>query len=86
MKKAIYFDMDGTLANLYSVNGWLDKLRQYDTSPYAEAQVMLNMQALAHRLNALQRAGYTIGVPLQFKNYLQKHRCNGILDRFEPAK
>ena len=22
--------------------------------------------------------------PLQFKNYLQCHRCNGILDRFEP--
>ena len=62
MKKAIYFDMDGTLANLYGVEGWLDKLRQYDASPYAEAQVMLNMQALAHRLNALQRAGYTIGV------------------------
>ena len=62
MKKAIYFDMDGTLANLYGVEGWLDKLRNYDASPYAEAQVMLNMQALAHRLNALQRAGYTLGI------------------------
>ena len=24
--------------------------------------------------------------PLPFKNYLQSRRCNGILDRFEPAK
>ena len=24
MTKAIYFDMDGTIANLYGVNGWLD--------------------------------------------------------------
>ena len=62
MNKAIYFDMDGTLANLYGVEGWLEKLRNYDASPFAEATVMLNMQALAHRLNALQQLGYTIGI------------------------
>lgn len=62
MVKAIYFDMDGTLANLYGVENWLDKLRAYDASPYAEAPVMLNMQALAHRLNKLQKNGYTIGI------------------------
>ena len=26
MYKAIYFDMDGTIADLYGVNGWLDYL------------------------------------------------------------
>ena len=62
MAKAIYFDMDGTLANLYGVEGWLEKLRACDASPYTEATVLLNMQALAHRLNRLQRLGYTIGV------------------------
>lgn len=62
MAKAIYFDMDGTLANLYAVENWLDKLRALDTSPYAEATVMLNMQALAHRLNKLQQKGFTIGI------------------------
>ena len=62
MNKAIYFDMDGTIANLYGVENWLDKLRSYDASPYAEAEVKLNMQALAHRLNRLQRNGFTIGV------------------------
>ena len=62
MAKAIYFDMDGTLANLYGVEGWLDKLRACDASPYTEAEVLLNMQALAHRLNRLQRLGYTIGI------------------------
>ena len=62
MNKAIYFDMDGTLANLYGVDNWLEKLRNYDASPYAEADVKLNMQALAHRLNRLQKHGYTIGV------------------------
>ena len=62
MAKAIYFDMDGTLANLYGVEDWLSKLRAHDATPYAEATVLLNMQALAHRLNRLQRLGYTIGV------------------------
>ena len=62
MEKAIYFDMDGTLADFYGVEGWLDKLRAYDTSPYREAIPLLNFQALAHRLNALQRNGYTIGI------------------------
>ena len=62
MAKAIYFDMDGTLANLYGVENWLEKLRAYDASPYAEAEVLLNMQALAHRLNKLQENGYTIGI------------------------
>ena len=62
MAKAIYFDMDGTLANLYAVEDWLTKLRTYDATPYAEAPVMTNMQALAHRLNKLQENGYTIGI------------------------
>ncbi len=62
MAKAIYFDMDGTLANLYGVEDWLTKLRTYDATPYKEAPVLLNMQALAHRLNKLQKNGYTIGI------------------------
>lgn len=62
MAKAIYFDMDGTLANLYGVENWLSKLREYNATPYAEAKVLLNMQALAHRLNTLKSKGYTIGV------------------------
>lgn len=62
MAKAIYFDMDGTLANLYAVDDWLTKLRTFDPTPYKEAPVRLNMQALAHRLNKLQENGYTIGI------------------------
>ena len=62
MNKAIYFDMDGTLADLYGVDNWLSKIESSDTTPYKEAAVLLNMQALAHRLNTLQRKGYTLGV------------------------
>lgn len=62
MSKAIYFDMDGTLANLYGIENWLEKLSSNDVTPYEQAEVMLNMQSLAHRLNTLQKNGYTIGI------------------------
>jgi len=62
MKKTIWFDMDGTLADLYSVEGWLDMLHAYDTTPYAQAAVMLNMSRFARYLNKIQRAGYKIGI------------------------
>ncbi len=58
----IYFDMDGTIANLYAVENWLPKLRASDASPYEEAGVMLNMSVLARYLNKLQKLGYEIGI------------------------
>lgn len=58
----IWFDMDGTIANLYAVENWLPKLRASDPSPYAEAKVMLNMSLLARYLNKLQQQGHEIGI------------------------
>ncbi len=56
----ICFDMDGTIANLYGVNGWLDNLINEDVRPYREAEVLLNMNSLAKRLNKLQKQGHEI--------------------------
>lgn len=60
--KAIYFDMDGTIANLYNVNGWLEDIRAERVRPYKEAATMVRMATLARLLNRLQRNGYTIGI------------------------
>ena len=60
--RTIWFDMDGTIANLYAVNNWLDKLRAHDASPYMEAEVMLNMSQLARLLNQLKIMGYRLGI------------------------
>ena len=60
--KAIYFDMDGTIADLYAVEGWLDMLRAYDPTPYAMAKPLVRLATLARLLNRLQREGYTIGI------------------------
>lgn len=60
--RAIYFDMDGTIANLYNVNGWLEDIRAERVRPYKEAETMVRMATLARLLNRLQRNGYTIGI------------------------
>ena len=56
----ICFDMDGTIADLYKVEGWLENLIAEDVRPYREAEVMLNMSILARQLNKLQAAGHEI--------------------------
>ena len=58
----IWFDMDGTIADLYAVEDWLPKLRAYDSSPYRDAAPMIHLSTLARLLNRLQRQGYEIGI------------------------
>ncbi len=58
----IYFDMDGTIADLYSVPNWLPLLRAYDPFPYANAKPLVNLNSLARILNRLQRQGFRIGI------------------------
>lgn len=60
--KAIYFDLDGTLADLYNVEGWLNALRNFLSYPYLDAKPMWNMSELAMILNSLKKNGYAIGV------------------------
>lgn len=60
--RTIFFDMDGTLGNLYAVEGWLAALRAHDPRPYAEAAVMHNMSLLARYLNLAKAKGYRLGI------------------------
>ena len=62
MTKAIWFDMDGTIADLYGVDGWLADLIAEETRPYAEAKPLLNMNSLARILNRLARNGWEINI------------------------
>lgn len=60
--KNIYFDMDGTIADLYGVPNWLDYLHAEDAFPYAKAAPLVNMQALARLLNRLIAQGCSVNV------------------------
>lgn len=56
----IWFDMDGTIADLYGVDGWLDMLINKDATPYAIAKPLVNLSALARLMHKAQRNGFEI--------------------------
>ena len=58
----IYFDMDGTIANLYGVENWLPKLQNEDASPYTDAKPLVRLSTLARLLNKAQRNGHKVGI------------------------
>lgn len=60
--KEIVFDMDGTIADLYGVKGWLPKLRREDPTPYNQAEPLWDMAMLIEILTKLQKQGIKIRV------------------------
>ena len=55
--RMIVWDMDGTMADLYGVDGWLEMLRGENPLPYAIAKPMWDMKRLANVLRGLQDFG-----------------------------
>lgn len=57
-----YFDMDGTIADLYGVSGWLDDLISEKTRPYEEARPLVNCEKLAAVIVELKAQGISSGI------------------------
>ena len=76
MVKAIYFDMDGTIADLYGVDGWLENLIAEQTKPYRMAKSLIDMRKLGKVLNHLQSLGFG-GFQLIVHDDDIKLRCKG---------
>lgn len=62
MCKAVYFDMDGTIADLYGVEDWERKLVSHDATPYQEANPLVNMEQLNAVCERLKSIGIVVGV------------------------
>ena len=62
MNKTLVFDMDGTIADLYGVNGWLDMLRAEDPTPYKKAAPLYDIDSLNAVLTLLKMDGWRIVV------------------------
>ena len=60
--KTLVFDMDGTIADLYGVKGWLKMLRAEDPTPYEKAKPLYDMMLLTAILWVLKNDGWRIVV------------------------
>lgn len=60
--KTLVFDMDGTIADLYGVEGWLADLRAENPRPYVEAKPLYNMDILNSLIKLLKAEGWGVVV------------------------
>ena len=60
--KTIYFDMDGTLADLFGVEGWMPAIRSGQTFPYEIAEPIHNDGEFKRVIKKLRDRGYHIGI------------------------
>ena len=62
MEKILVFDMDGTIADLYGVENWLNDLRAENPRPYEIAEPLYNMAVLNDIIRLLKIQGWRIVV------------------------
>lgn len=58
----IWFDMDGTIAELYKVPGWLEMLRANDWSVYDKCLPRAHFDRINNAIEALIENGWQVGV------------------------
>ena len=80
--KMVCFDMDGTIANLYAVEGWLPMLCNENPTPYRVAEPMWDMAELAEVLTAIM----AIGIEVRIITWLSKDSSEDYKDEVRLAK
>lgn len=62
MSKKIYFDLDGTVYNLYGVENWLEKLRNEISGAFLEGDFLVDYENFMSCIEELIRQSYIFGV------------------------
>lgn len=70
----LIFDMDDTIAALYDVPNWLEKLKAEDPSPYLEARPMWDMEKLRKALERRKPRDKVIVVSWLSKNSSESYK------------
>lgn len=60
--KKIYFDMDGTVYNLYGLKNWLSMLRNEEDGAFTDGEPLVNMEDLEDTCLKLISCGWQIGI------------------------
>ena len=61
--QTIYFDLDGTVYDLYGVDRWLPRITtEQDASAYSDGAMLVDRDALHRALDAAIANGYNVGV------------------------
>lgn len=60
--QALYFDMDGTITNLYDVPHWKTQLENENVAPYEIAAPLCNIDDLAQVIESFRALGIVVGV------------------------
>lgn len=58
----LFFDLDGTIADLYGQEDWLGAIRAEDASPFENAQPMVEVDELRALLKKMADLGHEAGV------------------------
>lgn len=62
MSKKIYFDLDGTLYNLYQLPGWLKKVESETPGVFLEGEFLVDKNLFNDSIKELIMQGYNFGV------------------------
>lgn len=60
--KKIYFDMDGTVYDLYGMDNWLEMLRNEEKGAFTKGHPLVDMEVLQDICLCLIANGYQIGI------------------------
>lgn len=62
MIKYVCLDMDGTIADLYGQENWLERLNRFNPSPYRNASALWDMNRLSDILCAFQKKNIKVAI------------------------